>query len=282
MPFRRQRHDSSEGEGHSWFGLDRPFDSHYRVVTSGIVQPWVLFWIRLVIAVFCFVTEIVYLALYTKRFPFERYYIYFTQLTFIGITSYFIVATFHTGFFLVSLRQLKRGEIQEAPRYPLQKWGKFLQFLHLYLFSTIITFPVIVTVLYWALLAGSSSFYDTFFSWSNVSLHIFNAVFLLVEFIFGRVQLYWGYLILDLITMALYLGLAYLVHSIQGIWVYSFLDPAQGKGKVAAYIVAIPIAEIVVFLIVKGLIYLRDRFFPRGRGIRVLDGRLPAGVYHLK
>jgi hypothetical protein len=49
-------------------------------------------------------------------------------------------------------------------------------------------------------------------------MHMLNTVFLLVELIFGRVRLYWGYIIFDVITLGLYLGMAYLVHSVQNIW----------------------------------------------------------------
>jgi hypothetical protein len=53
--------------------------------------------------------------------------------------------------------------------------------------------------------------------------------------------------------------------------VYSFLDPHKPNAKVAAYIVGIPVVEIIVFVIVWGLIHMRDWIWPRGRGVRVLD-----------
>lgn len=61
MWFRRRK---DRAEGHSWWGLHRPFDPKYRTVTSGIVQPWILFIIRLVIAIYCLVTSIVHIIVY--------------------------------------------------------------------------------------------------------------------------------------------------------------------------------------------------------------------------
>jgi hypothetical protein len=49
-------------------------------------------------------------------------------------------------------------------------------------------------------------------------MHALNTVFLVVELIFGRLRLYWGYWIFVIITLALYLGLAYLVHTVDHIW----------------------------------------------------------------
>jgi hypothetical protein len=122
-----------------------------------------------------------------------RYYIYFTRLTFIGVTAYFSAVAFQTGFFVLSLRQLKRGKVSRAPWYPLQKWPKVFQFLHLWLFSTIITMrtyffvsycsrmessnvctisAVVVTAVYWAFLADASSFADPFTSELIVAMNL--------------------------------------------------------------------------------------------------------------
>jgi len=49
------------------------------------------------------------------------------------------MASFHTLVFLLSLR-LKRQEVNEPLCYPLQKWGRVLQGLHLWLFATVATF----------------------------------------------------------------------------------------------------------------------------------------------
>jgi hypothetical protein len=73
-------------------------------------------------------------------FSIARYYIYFTRLSYVGLTTYFSAAAFQTGIFVLSLRQVKSPEVTREPGFPLQGWGRFLQFLHLYLFSTIITF----------------------------------------------------------------------------------------------------------------------------------------------
>ena len=67
----------------------------------------------------------------------------------------------------------------------------------------------------------------------------------------------WLHLPALVLILALYLGLAYLTHHTRGIYVYDFLDPANGSGKLAGYILGIAAGIIVIFLIVQGLVWLR-------------------------
>lgn len=60
-----------------------------------------------------------------------------------------------------------------------------------------------------------------------------------------------------IVLLALYLGLAYLTHTTEHFYVYSFLNPANGRGLVAGACVGIPVASIIVFVIVRYLILLR-------------------------
>ena len=60
-----------------------------------------------------------------------------------------------------------------------------------------------------------------------------------------------------IVLLALYLGLAYLTHTTEHFYVYSFLNPANGRGLVAGACVGILVASIIVFVIVRYLILLR-------------------------
>jgi len=53
--------------------------------------------------------------------------------------------------------------------------------------------------------------------------------------------------------------------------VYGFLDPINGQGRLAAYIVGIAVGGIVLFLIMWGVTKLRDWIFRQGRGVKVID-----------
>lgn len=77
--------------------------------------------------------------------------------------------------------------------------------------------------------------------------------------VFPRTEpLPWLDIVPIIILLALYLGLAYLTHAIDGFYVYDFLNLQQNSsGIVAAYIVGILVAAIIIFLIVRYLIMLR-------------------------
>jgi hypothetical protein len=89
----------------------------------------------------------------------------------------------------------------------------------------------------------------------------------------------WIHLPLIIIILALYLGLAYLTRYTQGYYVYGFLDPSKGAGRTAGYILGIAAGIIVVFLIVKGLMWMRKWFTETklGRTGKFHDGR-PLGT----
>ncbi|KAI9720409.1 MAG: hypothetical protein M1812_002915 [Candelaria pacifica] len=111
-------------------------------------------------------------------------------------------------------------------------------------------------VVFWGALYSGPWFQVTAVAWSNVSQHGLNSFFALFELIISRTlpppALHLLFLI---IFLALYLGLAYLTHAVQGWYPYTFLDPAAGHR--VAYIFGILAAIIVVFLVVALLIWVR-------------------------
>jgi hypothetical protein len=55
-------------------------------------------------------------------------------------------------------------------------------------------------------------------AWANISFHAMNTVFLVIEFVFGRMRLHWGYLLFCLMVMSFYLALDYVVHAVDNVW----------------------------------------------------------------
>jgi hypothetical protein len=50
----------------------------------------------------------------------------------------------------------------------LEKWPRWLRALHSLFYTTIVTFPFLVTIVYWKILYNGSWFPITFDAWSNV------------------------------------------------------------------------------------------------------------------
>jgi uncharacterized membrane protein len=71
-----------------------------------------------------------------------------------------------------------------------------------------------------------------------------------------------------IIILAFYLALAYLTFATQGFYTYNFLDPATGRGRVAAYCFGILASVVVVFIIVWLLVWIRRRLTRAGKKSR--------------
>jgi hypothetical protein len=174
---------------------------------------------------------------------------YFTNLTYWGLAFYFLFASIHT------FTYARHG----TPT--LNRWPRLLQVLHSFFYTTIVTFPFLVTIVYWAVLYPGSWFPYRYDAWTNVSQHAINSLFALFEAFLTRTNPRpWIHLPFIIIILALYLGLAYLTRYTQGFYVYAFLDPSKGAGKTAGYILGIAAGIVVVFVIVKGLMWTRKWF----------------------
>ncbi|KAF8175552.1 hypothetical protein BJ912DRAFT_1147056 [Pholiota molesta] len=256
------------------------FDAKLHLVTSYLLSPVQLAFVRSVIAVYVLVT-LVFILVWegTKTKDIDSFFSYFTNLTYIGICAYFLASGTQTILY---------AEISKAgqQRYPLQSWPQVLRCLHIFLLATITTFPILVTndhcvlgfavvvfdlcytLLLYVTHSLSSRVEDrvlyVLLAWSNISKHAFNTAFALFEICFTNIEPNpWEHLIMTLVVLGAYLGLAYVTHATQGFYTYSFLDPSKGSKKLAIYIVGIAIGQCVVFILVNVLIYVRKRLTRR-------------------
>jgi hypothetical protein len=115
-----------------------------------------------------------------------------------------------------------------------------------------------VTIVFWAVLYAGPWYTRRYDAWSNISQHALNSLFALFELLFTRADPRpWIHLPFLITLLALYLGLAYLTHRTQGFYVYSFLDPAKGTGRLVGYAFGIAAGIIVIFLITSGVAWVR-------------------------
>ncbi|KAI9759617.1 MAG: hypothetical protein M4579_002185 [Chaenotheca gracillima] len=235
---------------YSLLGVDTPFDPTYRFATSWLLPPWALFGLRIFMSLYAFTTIIAILT-YTgvtvsaeaagERFP------YFTSITYWGLAFYTLFAAIHTF-----------GYAKTGTPY-LNRWPRPLQALQSVFYSTIVTLPILVTVVFWAILFSPGIFNNKYATWSNISQHALNSFYALTEIIIPRTSPPpWLHLAILIIILALYVGTAYITYADEGIYVYDFLNPKlHGSGRVAIYAVIILAAIIIIFLLVVGMIYLR-------------------------
>ena len=135
-----------------------PFDPISRYTTSWLLPPTLLASIRLLISLYAFITIFFILgwdSSHSDSAGARQSFSFFTNLTYWGLAFYFLVSALHT------FSYARRGFSW------LQGWPKALQAAHAVFYTTIVTFPILVTVVFWAVLF--SAFPSIFVTWSNVS-----------------------------------------------------------------------------------------------------------------
>ncbi|KIM37586.1 hypothetical protein M413DRAFT_13279 [Hebeloma cylindrosporum] len=260
---------------YSLLGVPSPttFDAPHKYVTSPIPllrSPLVLASTRMLIAIYTLATLLTTLIRKSVvDHAGDSYFSYFTYLTFTGLCAYYFAAGVQTTVYALAWRRNGAGV-----GYALQRWPRPLQALHVILQSSVITFPILVTIVFWALLASSSTFSTPYSAWSNISVHIFNTVFALFEILCtNSPPAPWITLPFCILFLAMYLGVAYITHATQGIYTYSFLDPQKQGPTLAAYIVGILVGYSIVFSLVRGVVVLRERWaMKNGHVLRVSGG----------
>ncbi|KAI0977011.1 hypothetical protein F4678DRAFT_132173 [Xylaria arbuscula] len=228
------------------------WDPSHRFQTSWLVPPYALFAIRLLISIYAFTTLLFNIG-YACATPSQggceearSNFSFFTVLSYWGLAFYFLTSSFHTFIYA------RRGSA------PLDTWPAPLQFLHSLLYSTAITYPLLVTIIFWALLSSPATLATTYSTWSNISQHALNSGFALLEIVLPRTNPGpWIHLPFLIFFLALYLALAYLTHATKGFYPYSFLDPGLQHSLVAAYVFGIAIGICILFGLSWGLVWVR-------------------------
>jgi len=239
---------------YSLFGVAFSFDPFCKHVSSPILPTRALAAVRLLFAFYTLVTLIISLAWTSVRdHAADGYFSYFTHLSYIGICAYFFTSGIHTA-------RVVRAVPGSPATYPLQKWPQSLQLLYILLQSTITTYSILVTIVFWALLADPSVFSTMESAWENISVHIMNTVFVLAELLFTNIPpAPWLTLPCSIFFLACYLAVAYITHVSQGFYPYAFLDPKKQGPLLAAYIIGILVGYSIIFILVRGLVILRIR-----------------------
>ncbi|KAH8111166.1 hypothetical protein DFH11DRAFT_645641 [Phellopilus nigrolimitatus] len=231
-------------------GVQNPFDKEGAFVTSPILSPLVLAAVRFTFAFYTLFTLIFVLVWDAIRLHIaDAYFSYFTELSYIGLCAYFFASGVQTLVYALS----------QGRSYPLQKWPRFLQFLHVLLFATITAFPIITTIIYWSALHPSSPFTERFDVWSNTSMHAFNTIFASFEILCthgGPAP--WVHTPFLILLLAGYLGVVYITHRTEGFYAISFLNPQKEGATLAGWIIGIGAATVVIFAITRMLCVARE------------------------
>jgi hypothetical protein len=247
------------------------WDPSFRFETSWLLSPWLLFACRALISLYVFVTRFFIIGWTCTHEELGgcdavgKSFSYFTILTFWGIAFYFLIAAIHTFTYALSGRPL------------LDRFPRALQALHSLFYSTIITYPFLVTIVYWVVLFKGPWFDLEFEAWSNITQHGLNSAFALFELLIPRTSPPpWLHMVWLILILAGYLALAYVTYADQGFYTYGFLDhnDVGSRGLVAAYIFGILAGIIIIFCLAWLLIWLRRWITESKLG---MDGKFGTG-----
>lgn len=255
----------------AWGVSSTGFDPLHTFVRSQFVSPIVLACTRALLSIYCFTTIItcytwlvnetatiklkdVNIGSYTIQQSDDaigQSFSFFTYLTFWSLGFYFLISSIQT--FIYAYRQ----------RNWLQSWPKCLQLLYSMYYSTITSFPFLVTIVFWGTMnSGWPS--GRFEQWINISVHGLNSVFAAAEIILPATEpLPWNHLSVVLGVLSIYLGLAYLTRYTQGFYVYEWMNPAHGNVSIILHVLGYAGGMITLFCLARYTIVLRNLLLQR-------------------
>jgi hypothetical protein len=255
------------------WGIDSTtaFDPNKNFVRSHFVSPIVLASIRAVLSIYSFtavITCYVWLAYNTATVSLKdvnigsytiqqsdaaigQSFSFFTYLTFWSLGFYFLVSSVHT--FVYVFRQ----------QTWLHKWPKALQLAHSLYYSTVTTFPFLVTIVFWGTM-NSGWPTGRFEQWMNLSVHGLNSVFAITEIVLPATEAPpVSHLSVVLLVLSVYLGLSYLTRYTEGFYVYEWMNPAHGNVSIILHVLGYAAGMIAIFFIVRYAIVGRNMLAAR-------------------
>lgn len=244
------------------------FDPRKTFIRSNLLSTTALAAIRLLISLYCFTTIIIgytwqafnisrlelkdvkipaYLLLQDAR-AIGYSFSFFTWLCFWSQAFYFLVSGIHTSTFA------RRGQ---SLLHDSKWFGSHLQLLHSLWYTSIITYPFLVSTVFWGTMmaAWPKGRYE---QWLNLSVHGLNSVFATIEIIIPATQQPpISHLVVLLVVLSMYLGLAYLTKATQHFYVYEWLNPEHGKLEIVLHVIGYAVGISVVFLLVSLVMWTR-------------------------
>jgi hypothetical protein len=242
------------------------FDPNMTFFCSHFVSPLVLASIRAVMSLYSFTTIITcytWLAHKTATIKLKdvnigsytiqqsedaigQSFSFFTYITFWCLGFYFLVSSVHT--FMYAFRQ----------RTWIHSWPKALQLAHSLYYSSVTSFPFLVTIVFWGTM-NSGWPAGRFEQWINISVHGLNSVFAITEIVLSATTPPpVTHLSIVLLILSAYLGLAYLTRYTQGFYVYEWMNPAHGNVSIILHVIGYAAGMIAIFFIVRYAIVARN------------------------
>ena len=156
-------------------------------------------------------------------------------------------------------------EFEIGARYPRSmlssRFSRPFQLCHTLLISTVSSFPLVVTVIFWSVLRGPTPLSDPYSIFANVGKHTLNYVLTMLDLILlSRTPLRpWWHMLLVATLLALYLGIVEITYRRYHVWVYAFFNAYQfGTPLVVLFCLVLGVFAVASFLLTQLLMLGRE------------------------
>ncbi|KAG9320042.1 hypothetical protein KVV02_000687 [Mortierella alpina] len=216
-----------------------------RFISSNLVSATGLLHIRLLIALHLTAVFIATLYVSARDNVFYMVPTTFTNLSNIGLTAYYLAATYH------SFRYVRNKNLDSLTR---QQW--FLTSALSLLYGSVVVYHIVVPAIYWGMLFDPNNTMDTLNKYVDFSHHGADLACIVFEMVFNRMELPWVAILGPLCMIILYMFLAWVYFAARGEWLYGFLD--WSKGPIAA-------GWYIGLLLIFALLFVLQKYIHQGR-----------------
>ncbi|KAG0078192.1 hypothetical protein BGZ93_003481 [Podila epicladia] len=230
-----------------------------RAVSSNLISAKALLVVRLFITLHLVAVFIATLVVSARDKVFYMVPTTFTNLSNIGLTAYYLTATYHSHDYV------RRKNLDSLTK---QHW--FLTSAMWLLYASVVVFHIVVPAIYWGMLFDPNNTMDTLNQYVDYSHHGVDFACILFEMVLNRMNLLYIHVLGPICMIILYMFLAWVYFAARGEWLYGFLD--WSKGGIAA-------AWYTGLLLIFGLLFIMQMFIHRGRDSLFAKRRAVVGAH---
>ncbi|KAG0348974.1 hypothetical protein BG004_003136 [Podila humilis] len=230
-----------------------------RAVSSNLIGAKALLVVRLVVTLHLVAVFIATLYVSARDKVFYMVPTTFTNLSNIGLTAYYLAATYHS-----------HSYVRHKNLDSLTKQHWFLSCALWLLYASVVVFHIVVPAIYWGMLFDPNNTMDPVNEYVDYSHHGVDFACILFEMVLNRMNLLYIHILGPISMIILYMFLAWVYYAARGDWLYGFLD--WNKGAIAA-------AWYIGLLLIFALLFLAQMFLHRGRDSLFVRRRAVVGAH---
>ncbi|KAF9976553.1 hypothetical protein BGZ73_008308 [Actinomortierella ambigua] len=246
-----------------------------RVISSNLVSADTLLYIRAFVSLHLVAVFITTLYVSARDKVFYMVPTTFTNLSNIGLTAYYLAATWHS---------YKYTQTRTLSSLRGQHW--FLTVASWMLYGSVAVYHIVVPAIYWGMLFDPNNTMDPVNEYVDYSHHGVDLLCMVVELVFNRMDLFPVHVLGPLFFIILYMFLAWVYFAARAEWLYGFLDWSKGPIAAGWYLGLLAVFTLLFFL----QLYLhkgRDALFKARRatvasqdGTGILEKSFPTNTHH--